>query len=83
MADSSKFSEMLKLGMESFKSDGRMDLAELDRVLALGLEDGVLDKNERDALLNIITSMSAVDFTPDVWARVEELISQYSLDDPN
>ncbi len=69
--------------MESFKSGGRLDLEELDRILALGLEDGVLDKNERDTLLNIITSMSAVDFTPDVWARVEKLIAQFQLDDPD
>ena len=73
---------MFLLGMESFRSNGRLELEELDRIIALGLEDGSLDSAERSILIDIISSMSSKDLTPEVWLRVEQIVQVFQLDGP-
>ena len=68
--------------MESFRSNGRLELEELDRIIALGLEDGSLDPAERSILIDIISSMSSKDLTPEVWLRVEQIVQVFQLDGP-
>jgi hypothetical protein len=82
MAENGKAREMFLLGMESFRSNGRLELEELDRIIALGLEDGILDPAERSILIDIISSMSSKDLTPEVWLRVEQIVQVFQLDGP-
>ena len=82
MTESGKAREMFLLGMESFRSNGRLELEELDRIIALGLEDGFLDPAERSILIDIISSMSSKDLTPEVWLRVEQIVQVFQLDGP-
>ncbi len=82
MTESGKAREMFLLGMESFRSNGRLELEELDRIIALGLEDGSLDPAERSILIDIISSMSSKDLTPEVWLRVEQIVQVFQLDGP-
>ena len=82
MTESGKAREMFLLGMESFRSNGRLELEELDRIIALGLEDGCLDPAERSILIDIISSMSSKDLTPEVWLRVEQIVQVFQLDGP-
>ena len=82
MTESGKAREMFLLGMESFRSKGRLELEELDRIIALGLEDGSLDPAERSILIDIISSMSSKDLTPEVWLRVEQIVQVFQLDGP-
>ena len=82
MTESGKAREMFLLGMESFRSNGRLELEELDRIIALGLEDGSLDSAERSILIDIISSMSSKDLTPEVWLRVEQIVQVFQLDGP-
>ena len=83
MAEKGKAREMFLLGMESFRSKGRLELEELDQIIALGMDDGMLDKEERSMLFDIISSMSTRDLTPDVWRRVEQIIQLFALDEPS
>lgn len=83
MAEKGKAREMFLLGMESFRSKGRLELEELDQIIALGMDDGMLDKEERSILSDIISSMSTRDLTPDVWRRVEQIIQLFALDEPS
>ena len=82
MTESGKAREMFLLGMESFRSNGRLELEELDRIIALGLVDGSLDPAERSILIDIISSMSSKDLTPEVWLRVEQIVQVFQLDGP-
>ena len=82
MTERGKAREMFLLGMESFRSNGRLELEELDRIIALGLEDGSLDPAERSILIDIISSMSSKDLTPEVWLRVEQIVQVFQLDGP-
>jgi len=82
MTESGKAREMFLLGMESFRSNGRLELEELDRIIALGLEDGSLDPAEQSILIDIISSMSSKDLTPEVWLRVEQIVQVFQLDGP-
>lgn len=72
--------EMLDRSIAAFSDDGRLSVDELDHILAAGLQDGILDEEERQVVFKVISKLTAADFSPELWARVEQLIRKYELD---
>jgi hypothetical protein len=73
-------SEMIARALEGFRSEGKLDVSELDQILGLAMEDGVMDEGEKKALINILFNLTSSDLTPELWAKVEQLIQQFELD---
>jgi len=73
-------SEMLSRAIKFFSNDGRLDVDELDQLVKIALADGVVDDEEKKVLKGIIYNLTSRDLTPDMWARVEEIVAHYGLD---
>lgn len=73
-------SKMIAHAIESFKNDGKLDVSELNQILDFAMADGKLDKHEEKALMNILFSLTSVDFTPELWTRVEQVVQRFRLD---
>ncbi len=73
-------SEMISRAIESFSNDGKLDVNELDQIVRIALADGVVDDEEKNVLKSIIYNLTSKDLTPELWARVEELVAHYDLD---
>lgn len=72
--------KMIEHAIESFRTNGKLDTFELDRILELAMQDGKLDTDEKKALMSILFSLTSADFTPDLWSRVEQVIQRFGLD---
>jgi hypothetical protein len=75
--------EMHHRAVTAFSDDGKLNVDELDHILEAGLRDGKLDAGERAVIKKVITSLTASDFTPELWARVEQVVARFDLDDMN
>ncbi len=62
-----------------FSDDGRLDLAELEKLLALALRDAVVDEDEKRVLGNILTRAERDGVDPDVQARIDQVRQQHGL----
>lgn len=62
-----------------FTDDGRMDLAELDRLLSLAEQDGTLDDDERRVLANILRRAEGDGPDADVMQRIAEVRAKHAL----
>lgn len=72
----------LKLALASipvFTDDGRMDLAELERLLALAEQDGQLDDEEKRVLANILRRAEGDGPGADVLQRIAEIRAKHAL----
>ena len=76
----SDVSKMISRAIECFSNDGRLDVNELDQIVKIALADGVVDDEEKKVLKSIIYNLTSKDLTPEMWARVEELVAHYGLD---
>lgn len=56
-----------------FTNDGKLDLTELESLLARALADHQLDDEERRVLANVFARAEADGVTPDVQARIDEI----------
>lgn len=54
-----------------FTNDGKLDLAELESLLARALADHRLDDEEKRVLANVIDRAEADGVSPDVQARID------------
>ncbi|PUA29077.1 MAG: hypothetical protein B0W54_00190 [Cellvibrio sp. 79] len=54
MAESRDYLEMSFRSIQCFSNDGKLDAAELGKILAIAEKDGVIDNNEIRVLQNII-----------------------------
>ena len=78
----SKLDSHLKLALASipvFTDDGRMDLAELDRLLAVALEDQVVDPEEKRVLANVLARAEKDGVDAEVKARIGEVRQLHGL----
>jgi len=75
--------EMLSRSIAAFSDDGKLSVDELDHILQAGIQDGLLDAEERAVLKKTISKLTHSDFTPELWARVEQLVKRFELDDMN
>ena len=78
----SRLNQHLKLALASiqvFTDDGRMDLAELEKLLAVAEEDGRVDDEERRVLANILKRAEQDGVGAEVQARIGEVRAKYAL----
>jgi len=78
----SKLDSHLKLALASipvFTDDGRMDLAELDRLLAVALEDHAVDPEEKRVLANVLARAEKDGVDAEVQARIAEVRQLHGL----
>ncbi len=62
-----------------FSDDGRLDLAELEKLLALALRDETVDEDEKRVLGNILTRAERDGVDPGVQARIDQARRQHGL----
>lgn len=62
-----------------FSDDGRLDLAELDALLALARRDGAVDEDEKRVLANILTRAERDGVAAEVQARIDQVRAQHGL----
>ncbi len=73
--------EMIFRTIQCFTDDGRLDVEELNQIVEIALRDGTVDDEEKTVLRNIIFNLTSRDLTTEMWARVEQLIAHYRLDE--
>jgi hypothetical protein len=81
MINSSDWQEMKQKAFESFANDGRMDVAELEQIVQIGCADGEFDEQEKAVLINVISSLTRADMNDTMWAKVDELIQKFELEE--
>lgn len=82
MSSSDRLPPHLTLALASipvFTGDGRLDAAELDQLLSLALQDGVLDDEERRVLANILRRAEADGPGADVLQRIAQVRAKHAL----
>jgi len=75
----SDWKEMKQSAFEAFKTDGMMSVAELEKIVDIGLADGHFDDNEKEVLVNIISNLTSAEMTDAMWLKVDELIHKFDL----
>jgi len=71
---------MKQHAFDSFKSGGRMDVDELQKLVEIGCGDGEFDDDEKLVLINVISNLTRADMNADMWAKVDELIQKFELE---
>lgn len=82
MADPSKLKPHLRLALESigvFTDDGRLDAGELDGLLAVALQDGSVDDEEKRVLGGILRRAEADGVDATTLARIAEVRQHLGL----
>ena len=64
-----------------FSDDGRLDLAELENLLALALRDDVVDQDEKRVLANILARAERDGVAAEVKTRIDEVRARYGFTD--
>jgi hypothetical protein len=62
-----------------FTDDGRLDLAELESLLAQASKDGTIDDEEKRVLANILARAERDGVAADVQARIDAVRSAHGL----
>ena len=81
MVDNSNWQQMKQHAFDAFKSNGRREVHELEKIVEMGCTDGDFDEQEKTVLINIISNMTRADLDDTMWAKVAELIHKFELDD--
>ena len=58
--------------MAAFANDGKLDLAELEELLAIAERDGSIDADEARILHGIFDRLRPDELTPEMRARIEQ-----------
>lgn len=84
MTDPSELDPHLQLALASihvFADDGRLDLAELDKLLAIALHDDHADDEEKRVLAGILRRAEADGVDAGTQARIDEVRKLLGLPD--
>jgi tellurite resistance protein len=73
MAESRDYLEMAFQSIRCFTDDGKLDLGELNRIVAIAEADGVVDDNEKRVLAGIVGRVRAEEVDAAMAARIREL----------
>jgi len=71
--------ELTYRSINCFADDGKLDVQELDSLVAIALKDGVVDDNEKRVLRNIIERLSEDELTPEMVAKIHQLRSDLDI----
>jgi hypothetical protein len=80
--ESRDYIEMAFHSIRCFSDDGRLDAAELGRILAIAERDGVADDNELRVLGNIIARIRPHEIDADMQRLLAEVARKYGLPVP-
>ncbi|HPF74568.1 MAG: hypothetical protein H7A20_11070 [Rhodanobacteraceae bacterium] len=81
MSDLQSHLQIALASIEVFNNDGRLDLAELDRLLGIALKDRVVDDEERRVLARIFREAEAAGVDATVARRIAEARQQHAIPD--
>lgn len=82
MSNTERLPPHLKLALATipaFTDDGKLGLDELEQLLALALQDGAIDDEEKRVLRNVLDRAEADGVAPDVLARIQQVRAQHAL----
>lgn len=79
MAESRDYLEMAFHSIRCFTDDGRLDLGELNRIVAIAEADGTVDDNERRVLQGILGRVRESEVDAAMQARITQLGQQLGL----
>jgi hypothetical protein len=71
--------EIAIASISAFSEDGKLDLAELETLLALALRDEIVDEDEKRVLVNVLTRAERDGVAADVQARIAEVRAKYPI----
>ena len=71
--------EIAYRSIQCFSDDGKLQPAELERLVAIAIKDGVVDPNEKRVLGNIIKRLNPAELTPTMQVRLAVLKSKYEI----
>lgn len=80
MAESRDYLELSFESIRCFADDGRLDAAELGRLVAIADRDGRLDANEIRVLKNIIGKIRPEELDPSMQAALQALSARLTRD---
>ncbi len=78
MTESRDYLELTFRSINVFSDDGKLDVSELDELIAIALRDGEIDANEKRVLENIISRLSADELQGELGEKVSQLTKQLS-----
>ena len=81
MAMESNWQEMQVHAFEVVSREGRISVQELEKIVEIAHADGAFDDQEKAVLIEIISSLTGADMSDAMWAKVDELINKYELND--
>ncbi|QGX38507.1 hypothetical protein [Permianibacter aggregans] len=70
--------ELTYRSINCFANDGKLDVHELDRLIAIAMKDGVIDANEKRVLENIIGRLTPSELSAEMSQKVNALRAQMS-----
>lgn len=79
MAESRDYLEMAFHSIRCFTDDGKLDLPELNRIVAIAESDGVVDDNEKRVLSGILNRVRKPEVDKTMAERIAQLSKQYAL----
>ena len=80
MAESRDYLEMAFQSIRCFTDDGKLDVVELDRIVAIAERDGVVDDNEKRILSGIIGRVREEEVDAAMGNRLAGLRTTLGLD---
>ena len=77
MSESSHI-ELAYASIEVFADDGKLDLEELEHLMAIALADKIISEDEKMVLRNIFDSVNETNASKEVLNRIAEIRKKYS-----
>lgn len=77
--ESRDYLEMTYRAIQCFSNDGKLRVAELEEIVAIAMQDGVVDANEKRVLASIIKKLNPGELTPEMVERISQLQQQHGL----
>lgn len=65
--------------IECFADDGKLDVHELGRLVAIAERDGVVDDNEKRVLSNIFRRLNGQDLTAELQEKVKHVCQLHGI----
>ena len=79
MPDSRSYLDIAMASLQVFSDDGRLDMGELDRLMAIALRDDTIDPDERAVLANVFRRAERSALAPEVCARIAEVRARHGV----
>lgn len=77
MSENRDYLEMTFHSINCFADDGKLDVYELNQILAIALKDGVVDDNEKRVLSNIIGRLNEAELDGDLLSKIEKIRAEF------